>query len=327
MQEWNDLVKINLTSQMEETVKKGSVSHGYLICGEEYSGRKTLANMFAKALLCKEDVISCGKCSSCIQVENGNNPDLIYLKSEKDTSISVEEIREQINQTVAIKPYASERKVYMIPNADKMTVQAQNALLKTLEEPPEYVTILLLASNPQKLLPTILSRVVQWKIKPIEKEKIASFLVSKYEIETEKAEFCAGFSMGNIGKAIRLATVSDYQEIYDFCVHLLKYIHEMPVYEVIYAMKDLSKHKLEISDYLDFIMVWYRDVLMLKATNNPNKILFKKEYKDISKQSQRSSFEGLEQIIMAIDKAKQRLDANVNFDIAMELLMLTIKEN
>ena len=101
----------------------------------------------------------------------------------------------------------------------------------------------------------------------------------------------------------------------------------MPVYEVIYAMKDLSKHKLEISDYLDFIMVWYRDVLMLKATNNPNKILFKKEYKDISKQSQRSSFEGLEQIIMAIDKAKQRLDANVNFDIAMELLMLTIKEN
>ena len=327
MQEWNDLVKINLTSQMEETVKKGSISHGYLISGEEYSGRKTLANMFAKALLCKEDVISCGKCTSCIQVENGNNPDLIYLKSEKDTSISVEEIREQINQTVAIKPYASERKVYMIPNADKMTVQAQNALLKTLEEPPEYVTILLLASNPQKLLPTILSRVVQWKIKPIEKEKIASFLVSKYEIETEKAEFCAGFSMGNIGKAIRLATVSDYQEIYDFCIHLLKYIHEMPVYEVIYAMKDLSKHKLEISDYLDFIMVWYRDVLMLKATNNPNKILFKKEYKDISKQSQRSSFEGLEQIIMAIDKAKQRLDANVNFDIAMELLMLTIKEN
>ena len=327
MQDWNELVKVNLLSQIEDTVKQGKISHGYLISGEEYSGKKTMAKVFAKALLCKEDAMYCGKCTSCIQVDHENHPDFICLRSEKDTSISVDEIREQVNQTVAIKPYASERKIYLIPNADKMTPQAQNALLKTLEEPPEYVTILLLAANPQKFLPTILSRVVQWKMNPVAKEEIVSYLISKHDVEKEKAEFCAAFSMGNIGKAIRLATVSDYQEIYDFCVQLLKYIHEMPVYEIIYAMKDLSKRKLNINDYLDFIMVWYRDVLMLKATNNPNKILFKKEYKDISRQSQRSSFEGLEQIISAIDKAKQRLDANVNFDIAMELLMLTIKEN
>ena len=327
MQEWKELVEVNLLSQIEETVRNGNISHGYLICGEEYSGKKTLAKIFAKAILCKEAEMYCGKCTSCLQVDNENHPDFFYLRYEKETSISVDEIRKQINQTVAVKPYASERKVYIVPDADKMTQEAQNALLKTLEEPPEYVTILLLASNPHRFLPTILSRVVQWKIKPVAQEKIVSLLVSKYEVEESKAEFCAGFSMGNIGKAIRLATVSDYQEIYDFCIHLLKYIHEMPVHEIIYAMKDLSKHKLKINEYLDFIMVWYRDVLMLKATNNPNKILFKKEYKDISKQSQRSSFEGLEHIITAIDKAKQRLDANVNFDLAMELLMLTIKEN
>ena len=119
MQEWKELVKVNLLSQIEETVKQANISHGYLISGEKYSGKKTLAKIFAKALLCKEDEIYCGKCTSCLQVDNENHPDLIYMRYEKESSISVDEIRKQINQTVAVKPYASERKVYIVPNAEE----------------------------------------------------------------------------------------------------------------------------------------------------------------------------------------------------------------
>ena len=311
---------------LQNQLRTGTVNQAYLFTGIRGTGKTTTARILAKALNCTGDgeQLPCGKCENCKAIRDGKYMDVIEIDAASNNK--VDDIRSLID-SVYYPPVLGKYKIYIIDEVHMLTDSAENAFLKTLEEPPEYVTILLLASNPQKFLPTILSRVVQWKIKPVAQEKIVSLLVSKYEVEESKAEFCAGFSMGNIGKAIRLATVPDYQEIYDFCIHLLKYIHEMPVHEIIYAMKDLSKHKLKINEYLDFIMVWYRDVLMLKATNNPNKILFKKEYKDISKQSQRSSFEGLEHIITAIDKAKQRLDANVNFDIAMELLMLTIKEN
>ena len=103
--------------------------------------------------------------------------------------------------------------------------------------------------------------------------------------------------------------------------------YEMEIYEVVEAVRHLSTHKLEINDCIDLMQLWYRDVLMLKVTKDPNTLLFKDEYRFLSAQAKKRGYEEIEDIIKAMDKAKKRLDANVNFDIAIELMLLSIKEN
>lgn len=329
MNTFNDIIgQKEIIEHLNNAVEMNKVSHGYIFNGEELSGKKSLAAAFAKKLQCKdENDKPCGVCHSCMQFDSGNHPDVVWVTHEKENSISVDEIREQINSDILIKPYDSEYKIYIVPDAEKMTVQAQNAILKTIEEPPEYVIIILLAANSSKLLPTIISRCIEINIKPVNEEIIQKYLIDKMSIDEKTANFCAKFSMGNVGKAIKLAQSEEFNNIKVDCIHLLKYISDMQVYEIMDALKDLTKYKLSINDYLDFMLVWYRDILLFKVTKNPNNLLFRDEINVITRQAEISSFQGIEKILIAIDKAKIRLNANVNFDIAMELLLLTIKEN
>ena len=124
-----------------------------------------------------------------------------------------------------------------------------------------------------------------------------------------------------------MASSEDFDKIKDEAVTVLKYIHQMEISDLIQAIKKIGEYKVDIHDYLDIITIWYRDVLLLKATNDATDLVFKEEIKYIREQANKSAYEGIETIIKAIEKTKQRLDANVNFDLALELLMLTIKEN
>ena len=309
-------------------VSTSQISHAYIVNGERGSGKKLIASLFAAALLCESDGVEpCNKCHSCIQVDTGNHPDLIRLVREKENTISVEEVREQINNTVSIKPYQSKYKIYIIPGADKMTVQAQNAILKTIEEPPAYAVFFLLTENAESLLPTITSRCVMLKLRYIKDALIKKYLMEKLEIPDYKAEVCSAFAQGNLGKAIMLCNSEHFNEIREEAIHLLKYIHEMELSEIVDAVSRATKFKLEITDYLDMIMIWYRDILLYKATKDINKVVFKEEINYIKEQAMKSSYEGIELILESLEKAKTRLKANVNFDLVMELLFLTIKEN
>ena len=208
-----------------------------------------------------------------------------------------------------------------------MTVQAQNALLKTLEEPPEYTVILLLTSNVNSLLPTILSRCVVLNMKPVADEAVKKFLMRQMEVPDYKAEVCVAFARGNIGKAKALASSEEFENVKAEALSFLKYVGEMELSEMIAAIKKITEYKLEINDYLDIMAIWYRDVLLFKATNDVNHLVFREEIQSLRKTAQHSSYEGIENVIEALEKAKRRLDANVNFELTMELLMITIQEN
>lgn len=208
-----------------------------------------------------------------------------------------------------------------------MTVQAQNALLKTLEEPPEYAVIILLTSNVNTLLPTIMSRCVMLHMKPVADELVKEYLCGQLQIPDYKAEVCAAFARGNIGRAKALASSEDFENVKSEALSLLKYIQDMELNEIIAAVKKITEYKLEINDYLDICAIWYRDALLFKATNDVNHLIFREEIQALRRTAQRSSYEGIESIIKALDTAKKRLDANVNFELVMELLMLTIQEN
>ena len=318
----------DILKYISSAVENNRVSHAYILNGERGSGKKMLANLFAMTLLCETgDNEPCGKCHSCKQAESGNHPDIIRVTHEKPNSISVDDIRTQVNNTVDIKPYQGPYKVYIISQADMMTPQAQNAILKTIEEPPSYAVFLLLTENAETLLPTINSRCVMLKLRNIKDTLIKKYLMENLEIPDYKADMCTAFAQGNMGRAIMLANSDHFNEIREEAVQLLKHINEMELNEIVAAVKNISVYKLEITDYLDIIMIWYRDVLLYKATKEIDKVVFKDQLQSIKEQARKSSYEGIELILESLEKAKARLKANVNFDLVMELLFLTIKEN
>ena len=197
-----------------------------------------------------------------------------------------------------------------------MNVPALNALLQTIEEPPAYAVILLLTTNAEAFLPTINSRCVTLNLKVVPDPLIRKFLMEKYAVPDYQADICVSFAQGNVGKAITLASSEDFNELKSAAVQLMKRIKDIDLYELQEAVKQISEYKLQINDYFDIMMIWYRDILLYKATMD-----------DIKKQASKSSYSGIETILEALEKAKLRLNANVNFDLVMELLLLTIKEN
>ncbi len=313
---------------LQHAIQLNKVSHAYIFNGEKGSGKKLLAGIFAQTLQCRAGGTEpCMECQSCKQAVNQNQPDIIRITHEKPNTIRVEDIREQLNGDILIKPYSSPYKIYIVDEAEKLTVQAQNALLKTIEEPPVYAVILLLTSNVGMLLPTIQSRCVVLNLKPVSSEQIKKYLMEDLEIPEYYADICTAFAQGNVGKAKRLALSESFKEMLEHALHLVKYISEMEVTDLIEDLKRINDYKLEINDYLDLLIVWYRDVLLFKATRDADSLIFSQELISIREKARHSSYEGLECIIKSLEKTKLRLNANVNFDMALELLLLTMKEN
>ena len=318
----NEMIKEHFLKAIESH----RISHAYILTGEEGTGRKSIANAFAMTLLCeKGGTEPCMVCHSCKQALSGNHPDLIYVTHEKPASIGVDDIREQINDTIQIRPYSSYYKIYIVDEAEKMTVQAQNALLKTIEEPPSYAGIILITTNQEAFLPTILSRCVQLKLKPLKDFTVKSYLTEHLKVPEKDAELCAAFARGNLGKAIHLASSEEFKELYRRVMSLLKNVGSMDIGMLLDCIREIKEQNFDIYEVLDLMQLWYRDVLMYKVTKDMNLLVFKDEYRMINETGQKIDYAGLEAILAAIDTARTRLEANVNLDLAMELLLLTMK--
>lgn len=318
----NDMIK----DHFKKAIENNKISHAYILTGEAGTGRKSIANAFSMALLCeKGGKEPCMVCHSCKQVLSGNHPDLIYVKHEKPNSIGVDDIREQINDTIMIRPYSSYYKIYIVDEAEKMTVQAQNALLKTIEEPPSYAVIILITTNQEAFLPTILSRCVQLKLKPLKDFTVKSYLVEHLGVAEKEAEICAAFARGNLGKAIHLASSDAFKELYYKIMALVKNVDSMDIVDLMDRIREMKELNFDIGEVLDMLQLWYRDVLMFKVTKDMNLLIFKDEYKTINGMGQNVGYDGLEKILAGIETCRTRLNANVNMELAMELLLLTMK--
>lgn len=317
-----------IKEHFQKAIESHKVSHAYILTGEAGMGRKSLANAFALTLLCEKGKKEpCMECHACKQVLSGNHPDLIFVTHEKPASIGVDDIREQINDTVAVRPYSSYYKVYIVDEAEKMTQQAQNALLKTIEEPPSYAIIILLTTNQESFLPTILSRCVQLKLKPLKDFVVKSYLTESMKVPEAEADVYAAFARGNLGKAITIASSDDFKEMQKELMNLLRHIKNMAVSDLIEYIQKLKEEHFDIYECLDFMQMWYRDVLLYKVTKDINLLIFKYEYRTVNEISKNSGYDGIERILESIDKTRIRLDANVNMELALELMLLVMKEN
>lgn len=318
---------------LQDAAANGRPAHAYILEGPAGSGRKMMADAFAMTLECEAVQADparkepCGKCHSCIQFLSKNHPDVMYLHHEK-ASIGVTEIREQIVGDAQIRPYSGKYKVYIVPDAELMTVQAQNALLKTLEEPPEYAVILLLTQNADTFLPTILSRCLRFRMRPLPDEVITAQLMALPDLpENADVAAAAAFAQGSLGQAFDLVRSEAFQARKQIALRFVREAKTMNVRQMTDLFKDL-----ETADYrelVSWIRLWYRDVLAVKACpegKGPS-LSFAEEEWDIIRQAKEVSFDALNQIIEEIRRTELRLAANVSPDNAMELLLLTLQES
>lgn len=318
----------HIKESFKNAILNNTVSHAYIINGENRSGKEFVAKIFAKTLLCEQHGAEpCNECHSCSQADSKNHPDIIYVTHEKPNTIGVDDIRAGINDTVMIKPYSSQYKIYIINEAEKMSPQAQNAILKTIEEPPQYAVFILLTNSTDLILPTILSRCIVLNMKPVRDDDMRTYLMKELMIPDYRADICVAFARGNVGRAKALASSEDFDKIRQEALSLLKNIYDMEIVEILQALKNIKEYGFDIGDYLDIMAVWYRDVLLFKATHDVNHLIFKDEIQAIQRVAKRTDYEGIEDVIEALSKAKSRIQSNVSFELTMELLMLTIKEH
>lgn len=318
----------DIIRHLKNAVSTGKVSHAYIFAGEKGSGKKMLANLFAMTLECAQGGTEpCLNCPSCRKAMSGNHPDIIQVTHEKPNVITVEEIRTQAVDTASVLPYESKYKVYLIDEAEKMNPQAQNALLKTIEEPPAYAVFCLLASSAEALLPTIVSRCVVLNLKPVGDSEVKEYLMQRMKVPEYQAEIATAFAQGNIGRAQEAASSEDLTGITKNAVNLVRRVHDMSISDLTEVIRSMTSEKQNIGEYLDILTLWFRDVLLYKATREIDNLVFKREIMDIREQAEKSSYEGIQEILSAIDRARVRLHANVNFDLTMELLFMTIREN
>lgn len=329
-----------LKEHLQTAIKTEKISHAYIIGGEKESGKMMLAEAFAATLLCEaKGADACGECHSCKQAINHNQPDIIYVSHENPNSISVDDIRQQINNDIVVRPYSSTHKIYIVNEAEKMNVAAQNALLKTIEEPPEYAVILLLTTNVDAFLPTILSRCITLEMKPVKDELVKSYLMKTQGIPDYQADMSANFAQGNLGKAILLCRSEEFEEMRHDVVEIGRSILDKRDYEILQVVqlivertkskddKKKSVDKDRINDYLDLFQIWYRDVLLYKSVGESAHLIFKDEVLHIKRQAERRSYAGLEKIFEALEDTRRRLNANVSFELTLELLCKAMKES
>ena len=311
----------------KEAIKNDNISHAYIISGDKGMGKKTIANAFALELTCEAENKPCLICHSCKQTIAGTNTDIRYIKHEKPNIISVSEVREQLVKDTATRPFSSKYKIYIIDEANKLTKEAQNAILKTIEEPPSYVIIILLSDNMEVFLDTIKSRCVKLNMEYIKDDVILKYLKNKYDLDDDFLYSLATYARGNIGKAIDIYENPEKRLLYMENLKILREIKKSKMSEIIEFSKILKNREKSIIEFIDFARLWYRDILLLKSAKayseekKLSNIIFKAEYKYLSELAREYSLVKISEILETLDITVDRINSNVNIDLSIFMLL------
>lgn len=313
-----------LVEQLRRSAASGRSSHAYLFLGGAGAGKRLIANTFAKALQCEGEKRPCDSCKSCHAFNHGNHPDVIYFQPLKNgKTYTIEDVREQLLETVDLKPFQYEKKIYIIEKADTLNIQSQNALLKTLEEPPAHAVFLLLAERAEAFLPTILSRVVVMKIRPLSAETIADYLMQAGHL-AEESHILSAYAQGRIGQALELVEDEGFREMRQDILGKLEALPSMSEGDAYLLAKDLEGYKNDLR-FLDIMELWYRDLLTAKSLREEG-YLIQRDKKDAIFRAAKEPAALLAKKAAAVRTARTRLAQNANFRLTMEVMLMDLKE-
>ncbi len=292
----------------------GHISHAYIFEGPSGVGRLSLAKAFAEKI---------SECQKNVRLEN--NPDVIvvtnelYDSSKKKKSVSIDTIR-SMKADVYIKPYMSRRKVYIIPNADSMLSAAQNCLLKVFEEPPEYCTIILIVSNSNALLPTILSRATLLRLQPLDTNDVESYLKEKKGVADDMAKSLSIMSGGSIGKALALSEDTEVIALRGETIgHLVAICKNgyKPLYDFI---RFLKQNKASVNTIFDIMLGWASDIARIKITGGTDLVLNTDKRAELTEVCSAITKEAAVRFEEIVLKYSLITSKNANYPIAMQCM-------
>ena len=279
---------------LKQIIDNNNIAHSYMFIGQDSIGKLLFAKSFAKAILCPNNIKPCNNCKSCIEFDTSNNPDFKLITPDGN-NIKIEQIRE-LTKVVYEKPIVSERKVYIINDSNLMTKEAQNSLLKTLEEPPEYVTIILVSSNENLFLPTIKSRCTKILFNKLNNEELKLILKEKYNY-TDIPQIVLKIADGSVERAIELR---DKEKEYESIQKVFSNLENINIIDLINNKEELFKDKEEVNKILEYINLIFFD-----------KIKTNIKYVECMK---------------IVEDTKDRLKKNSNFDMTIDNFIITVWE-
>lgn len=324
---FSDIIGQNeIVNSLKAVLKDDSARHAYIFAGPEGIGKRMVAKIFASALLCggSNSFAKCENCQSCRLFESGTNPDF-YIVEAEGTSISVDEIR-RMQHDISIRPMYSAKKVYLIAEGDKMTVQAQNCLLKTLEEPPGYAVIILTATNSNSLLETIRSRSILYNFKKNTDEELKTCILNTKGDQLPDVDFIVSYAEGVPGKAFKLIESEDFRLNRDKAVEVILRLRSSKLIEVFEVYDFFEENKDNIDSILDIMVLFYRDLLIAKKTGNEN-ILINSDKKDIILRNVDGfEIDRLIGSIATIEEARKNIKQNANYQLVIEVMLMKLQE-
>ena len=310
---------------LQDEIEKDRISHAYLFSAKKGSGKSKLAFEFAKASFCEESQLdSCGSCINCRKMDHQNHPDFkIISVLEGKSAISIDQIRE-LKKEIAYKPYDSDHKIYIIESAEKMTKEAANSLLKTLEEPPSFATIILLVEDSGRLLPTLVSRCQQIKLRNVSKKKIKELLLAE-GLENKEAEILSSTAAGSPGKALEILEIDNYfaerQKIYDF----LKDINSKNTIEIFKITEKLTSLLKADFPCFDLLSDWYRDIMMIKQ-DYLDAVINKDYFEELKELAAELSLQKLIKNLELIAQSEEYIERNIREELSLEVLFFKLRQ-
>ncbi len=299
-----------LMQSLIDSVNNNKTSNAYIFEGPKGMYKHECARLFAAALTCESEIAPCGVCKQCMLSYANTNPDIRLVKKPDDKKkTDVETIRKVCADSI-VRPYTSKRKVYIIDDGDSMTVEAQNAFLKTFEEPPEYAVFIIVAQSIDNLLPTIISRAEVVSFTSVGKERILKYINEKYPQESERAVFLQNYCEGLPGRIDEIVLDKEFEEIRSSSLQMLPCLLSSKTENAFEIEDFINKNSDKAQVIFDFWISFLRDLTVLKCGAFDNIINVDKmsEIKKISELADEKT------IVLAIDilfEGKRMLDRYV----------------
>lgn len=304
----------------KRALSQNKLGHCYALIGEEGMGKSVLAEHIARMIVC-ENHTACDSCKACVMARAGSHPDIVYLTPEEGKSyIGVDRVRELVSEEIYVKPYSSEKKVVIVRNFDTANPQAQNAMLKVLEEPPEYVVFLLTLSAEESILDTVKSRAIMLKLQPYSESEIKTFLSDSVGVSGQTADFLFAYASGNPGRAEKLATDENFavlrKSVAEAIEALTEYKNILPFSG--FAVKEKTAGREE---FLGVTLSFYRDMLMIK-TGRQKDIINRDFEALLLRSAEKIKTENLLEVMERILSVQWDIRHNVSFNITVPELIL-----